>query len=313
MKWIRSNVFSFVMLVALFIGVCFLLYPTVSDYWNSLHHTQAILNYSETIAKMKEEDYSEILEDAHAYNALLSKSGINWHMSYEQTEVYMKKLHFNESGNMGYIDIPKINTKLSIFHGTDEEVLQTSVGHLAGTSLPVGGSGTHTALSAHRGLPSAKLFSDLDKLTYGDIFTLHILNETLTYEVDQIRVVLPNNVSDIQIEEGKDYCTLITCTPYGVNSHRLLVRAKRIANIDGEATVIADAIQLLPLLIAPFIIFPIILLLVLYMLIITSNRYLKRGSTSYLAWKKLEKPVLDKKDKIWRKRRFPYRRPDMKE
>lgn len=306
MKWIKSNMFSFVMIVAFLIGVSLLLYPTVSDYWNSFHHTKAIISYSEKISKMNKEDYSHILNDAHKYNKTYFPNNVNWNVSHEQKQVYMKQLNFNEDGNMGYIDIPKINVKLSIFHGTDEEVLQTSVGHLVETTLPVGGESTHTALSAHRGLPSAKLFSDLDQLTYGDIFTLHILNETLTYEVDQIRVVLPNNVSDIEIEKGKDFCTLITCTPYGVNSHRLLVRAKRIPNIDGDATVIADAIQILPVFIAPFIIFPVILLLVIYMLIVTSNKYMRRGNDFYFIEHNLEKPLIAKKDKEIIKRLKEY-------
>ncbi len=260
----KSNL---VLLVAFLVGVGLIAYPLLSDYYNSFHHTRVIMSYSEQVAKMNDSDYKEILESARAYNEDLSKTGIRWNMKPEEKEAYNQQLHINDAGTMGYIDIPKINTKLSIFHGTDEKVLNTSVGHLEGTSLPVGGSSSHCALSGHRGLPSAKLFSDLDKLASGDIFTIHVLNETLTYEVDQIRVVLPNDVSDLNIVEGKDYCTLITCTPYGVNTHRLLVRGHRIANIDGEARVIADAIQIMPMFIAPFLIVPVVVFILLYTLI----------------------------------------------
>ena len=263
------------MLIAFLVGVGLLTYPFLSDYYNSFHHTKVIMSYSEKVAKMSDDEYKGILEGAKQYNENLSSTGIKWNMTSEEKENYNKQLHFNDAGTMGYIDIPKINSKLSIFHGTDEKVLHKSVGHLEGTSLPVGGSGSHCALSGHRGLPSAKLFSDLDQLTPGDIFTIHVLNETLTYEVDQIRVVLPNNVSDLKIEQGQDYCTLITCTPYGVNTHRLLVRGHRIDNIDGEARVIADAIQILPMFVAPFLIVPSVILILLYTLVVT-RRHKKR-------------------------------------
>lgn len=269
----KSNL---IMLLAFIAGVGLLAYPTVSDYYNSFHHTKVIMSYSEMISEMNTDNYESILESAKKYNEDLSLSGIKWNITEAEKNLYNNELNFNNSGNMGYIDIPKINTKLSIFHGTEENVLQTSVGHLEGSSLPIGGASTHSALSGHRGLPSAKLFSDLDKLVIGDIFTIHILNETYTYEVDQIRVVLPNNVSDLKIIEGMDYSTLITCTPYGVNSHRLLVRGHRIKNIDGDARVVADAIQILPMFIAPFIIVPIILFLTFYTIIsaqMSKNRY----------------------------------------
>ncbi len=264
MKEKKKDLTNLIMILVFIVGVGFLAYPTISDYYNSFHHTKVIMSYSEKIAKMSDNNYHEILDSAKKYNENLSLTGINWYPTEEDRQLYNDELNFNTAGNMGYIDIPKINAKLSIFHGTDEDILQTSVGHLEGTSLPIGGASTHSALSGHRGLPSAKLFSDLDKLVIGDTFTIHVLNETYTYEVDQIRVVLPNNVSDIEIVEGMDYSTLITCTPYGINSHRLLVRGHRIKNVDGDARVIADAIQIQPIFIVPFLIVPMVIFLIVY-------------------------------------------------
>ncbi|WP_303974938.1 class C sortase, partial [Streptococcus merionis] len=189
--------------------------------------------------------------------------------SEEDKEAYNRELQFNPQGVMGYITIPKIDVKLSIFHGTDESILQTSIGHLEGTSLPVGGENTHSVLSGHRGLPSARLFSDLDKLREGDRFTLHILDETLTYEVDQIRVVEPTDLSSIVIEDGQDLCTLVTCTPYGVNTHRLLVRGHRVENTDGLARVTANAIQIKPIVIAPFLALPLLMTMIIYVFLST--------------------------------------------
>ena len=177
---------------------------------------------------------------------------------------------------MGYIDIPKIDVMLPIYHGIDESILQVAVGHIPGTSLPVGGEGSHCVVSGHRGLPSARLFTDIDKLVGGDSFTITVLNKTLTYEVDQIRTVLPTDLSDLQIEKGKDYVTLVTCTPYGINTHRLLVRGHRIENADGDASVIADALQIEPIYIAPFIAVPILILLIIGMFIMTGMRTRRR-------------------------------------
>ncbi|SNU88436.1 sortase [Streptococcus merionis] len=252
--------------VILLLGLGFLAYPSVSDYWNSFHQSQVILDYSKEIADMDKEDYSGILESAKAYNAT---QPLNWLISEEDKEAYNRELQFNPQGVMGYITIPKIDVKLSIFHGTDESILQTSIGHLEGTSLPVGGENTHSVLSGHRGLPSARLFSDLDKLREGDRFTLHILDETLTYEVDQIRVVEPTDLSSIVIEDGQDLCTLVTCTPYGVNTHRLLVRGHRVENTDGLARVTANAIQIKPIVIAPFLALPLLMTMVIYVFLST--------------------------------------------
>ena len=262
-----------ILLVAVFmIGIGLIGYPSFSDYWNSFHQSRAIMNYTETVANMDQEKFDALIQEAEEYNAKLARTGINWKMSEEQQKQYDSLLNFDGTGNMGYINIPKINVELPIYHGTSDSVLQTSIGHLEETSLPVGGESTHTVLSGHRGLPSAKLFTDLDKLTEGDTFTLNILNQTLTYEVDQIRIVEPTDLSDLQIEEGQDLCTLVTCTPYGINTHRLLVRGHRIANQNGEAQVIADALQIRPIYIMPFVAVPILLILIIAVLIFPKRR-----------------------------------------
>ena len=262
-----------ILLVAVFmIGIGLIGYPSFSDYWNSFHQSRAIMNYTETVANMDQEKFDALIQEAEEYNAKLARTGINWTMSEEQQKQYDSLLNIDGTGDMGYINIPKINVELPIYHGTSDSVLQTSIGHLEETSLPVGGESTHTVLSGHRGLPSAKLFTDLDKLTEGDTFTLNILNQTLTYEVDQIRIVEPTDLSDLQIVEGQDLCTLVTCTPYGINTHRLLVRGHRIANQNGEAQVIADALQIRPIYIMPFVAVPILLILIIAVLIFPKRR-----------------------------------------
>ena len=240
----------------LVIGVILLVYPSVSDYWNSFHQSRAIAAYAGQVAGMDRKEYDGLINAAREYNARLAETGIRWIMEEDQKKEYESLLTFNGTGVMGYIDIPKTHVKLPIYHGTSDEVLQISIGHIAETSLPVGGEGSHCALSGHRGLPSAKLFSDLDKVVEGDTFTLSILDETCTYQVDRIRVVLPSDLTDLAIEPGQDLCTLITCTPYGINTHRLLVRGHRVENAQGEAQVVADALQLEPAIVAPFIMVP---------------------------------------------------------
>lgn len=248
------------------------MYPSVSDYWNSFHQSRAIMSYADRVANMEADQYQDILANAEKYNRNLAKTGVIWNMTDEEAADYNRQLDFNETGIMGYITIDKINVILPIYHGTSDAVLQTSIGHLEGTSLPVGGENTHTVLSGHRGLPSARLFTDLDKLTEGDTFSISILNETLTYEVDQIRIVEPTDLSNLQIEDGRDYCTLVTCTPLGINTHRLLVRGHRIANVNGDADVTADALQIRPLYIMPFVMAPMVVLLIVFMLIRTRHR-----------------------------------------
>lgn len=268
----------------LFLGLCLLSYPSVSDYWNALHQSRAIRTYAQDVADMDKLEYEKLLSAARAYNQELSESGIKWKLTEKEKEAYMEQLNIAGTGNIGYIDIPKIKVKLPIYHGTEEKILENSVGHLEGTSMPVGGESTHCALSGHRGLPSARLFSDLDKLTEGDTFSITVLNETLTYEVDQIRVVEPSDLSELRIVEGMDYCTLITCTPYGINTQRLLVRGHRTDNPDGEADVIADALQIEPVYIAPFLAAPVLALLLIWMLAVTR----KPGGTGNHRMKKEE-------------------------
>lgn len=266
MKTLSDKLISYLLIGAMILGIGLIAYPSVSDWWNSYHQSRAIMDYQDKVSHIDKSQYKKIIDDATNYNKQFRETGIKWQMTKEEKKDYNSQLSIDKTGNMGFITIPKINVNLPIFHGTSEDVLQTSIGHLEGTSLPVGGQSTHSVLSGHRGLPSAKLFSDLDKLRVGDRWTVNILDETYTYEVDQIRTVLPKDLSNLQIEEGKDYQTLLTCTPYGINTHRLLVRGHRVANEDGDALVIADAIQIDPIYIAPFIGIPIVLLLLMIFL-----------------------------------------------
>ena len=270
-RWVKKHLLTVLMLMGLAIGVGLLLYPSVANYWNSFHQTQAIMSYSEAVSQMDTEDYKKILDDAKAYNKKLGKTGIQWVLSDAQKAEYQKQLQIGTSDVMGYISIPKIHVKLPLYHGTEENVLQTSIGHLEQTSLPVGGKNSHCSVSGHRGLPSARLFTDIVDLKEGDTWTMTVLNETVTYEVDQIRIVEPEDLSNLQIEKGKDLATLITCTPYGINTHRLLVRGHRIPNADGDANLTADAIQIEPIYIAPFLAAPILVAL-LAILLITTRR-----------------------------------------
>lgn len=248
--------FSTIVLVGLLvIGLSLLLYPTVSDYWNSLHQSEAVASYVEKTTNLKEETYQKLLKDAKQYNEkLANEKKVDFNLTQAQTSEYNQLLDVTSTGVMGYVDIPKVHSTMPIYHGTDDAVLQVAIGHIAGTSLPVGGKSTHSVISGHRGLPSAKLFTDIDRLDVGDTFMLHVLNETLTYEVDQILVVEPDDVSALGIREGEDYCTLVTCTPYGVNSHRLLVRGHRVVNASNhKVAVTAEATQVTPILVAPFV------------------------------------------------------------
>lgn len=262
----EKNRWNILLFLIILIGVCLILYPTVADWWNSFHQSRAVASYTEAINNMDREEYDRILQSALAYNDKLAKTGALWTMDEEQKKEYLAELDATGTGILGYIDIPKINVTLPIYHGTEEKVLQVAIGHIEGTSLPVGGTTSHCVVSGHRGLPSAKLFTDLDKMAEGDTWTMTIMDYTVTYEVDQIRVVEPSDLSDLQIVKGKDYCTLVTCTPYGINSHRLLVRGHRISNLQGDARVTADAIQLEPIFITPFFAVPILLLLIILLI-----------------------------------------------
>ena len=264
----KKNLSTILLVAVLIVGVGLLAYPSLSDYWNSFHQTRAIASYSDAVSTMDNADYDRIWSEAEAYNAALAQKANPYFFTEEDQALYDSTLNVSSTGIMGYIDIPEIKCTLPIYHGTSHAVLQIAVGHVEGTSLPVGGGGTHCVLSGHRGLPSARLFTDLDQLVAGDLFLLQILDETLTYEVDQIRIVLPTEVSDLTIEKGKDYCTLVTCTPYGVNSHRLLVRGHRVANEEAVAhvRVTADAIRIDPILVAPAAAVPMLLLLFIWLM-----------------------------------------------
>ena len=276
MSWLKKNGLTLILLLILLIGAGLIAYPSFANWWNSFHQSRAVASYAETVANMNTEEYERIISKAQAYNRKLSRSGILWTLDEDEEKEYKEQLDIGTSGIMGYIDIPKIDVMLPIYHGIEESILQVAVGHIPGTSLPVGGKGSHCVVSGHRGLPSARLFTDIDKLVEGDSFTITVLNKTLTYEVDQIRTVLPTDLSDLQIEKGKDYVTLVTCTPYGINTHRLLVRGHRIENADGDASVIADALQIEPIYIAPFIAVPILILLIIGMFIMTGMRTRRR-------------------------------------
>lgn len=267
----KDHVTLLLVLIGL-VGVGLVSYPSIANWWNSFHQSRAVSEYTQTVANMNSGEYTEILDAADAYNQRLARTGILWNTSDEQKADYESQLDVSGTGVMGYINIPKIEVTLPIYHGTSEEVLQIAVGHIEQTSLPVGGESTHAVISSHRGLPSAKLFTDLDEMVVGDTFTITVLDRTVTYEVDQIRVVLPDDLSALAIEEGKDYCTLVTCTPYGVNTHRLLVRGHRVANAQGEARVVADAVQINPARVAPFIAIPILITAIISVFIRTSGK-----------------------------------------
>lgn len=232
---------NILLILALLTGLSLLLYPTFSDLWNAMHQSRTIATYTDAVAELDSAVYEEELEAARAYNESM-KDWMRYYPDEKTMETYNSVLNVTGSGVMGYIEIPKINVLLPIYHTTDEAVLQVAIGHVVGSSLPVGGESTHCVLSGHRGLPSATLFTNLDQMELGDTFYLHVLNETLAYEVDQITVIEPEELSALNIEEGADLCTLVTCTPYGVNSHRLLVRGRRVEIVQEETHAVTGQI-----------------------------------------------------------------------
>lgn len=211
-------------------GVGLLLYPSVSNLVNSLRQTEIITDYNETIAALPDERLEQMWEDAREYNATLKLVNGKPALTSSQQEKYKKTLDVTGTGVMGYVEIPIINVRMPIYHGVDDGVLEVAAGHLDWTSLPVGGEGTHCVLSGHRGLPSARLFTDLPELKIGDIFVIKVLDRTLTYRINQILTVEPKDIEKLRPTTGHDYCTLVTCTPYGINTHRLLVRGERVKN-----------------------------------------------------------------------------------
>lgn len=257
----------------LFVGVCVLLYPSVSQYWNSKTQTNAVSDYRDVLESLEKEDYTDFFERAETYNRDLAalKSPLN---DFGELADYDEILDVSQNGIMGYITIEKLSVELPIYHGTSDSVLNVACGHMEGTSLPIGGESTHSVLSAHRGLPHARLFTDLDKLELGDIFIITILDRTVTYQVDQIKVVNPNEVDEVRIIDGEDHCTLLTCTPYGINSHRLLVRGTRVENAKPVLYVTSNAFRIDSLVATPFVAAPILFVLFVVLMV----KYRNKGS-----------------------------------
>ena len=229
LAFLKKNKTSVFLVLIFLVGFCILAYPTVSNFINERHQSTAIINYDTEMVQLKEEQKAHDLQEAREYNeALLEVSDpLN---NKDKIPGYNDILNYDVNGLMGYITIPAIDVKLPIYHGTGKNVLDIGVGHIQGSSFPIGGESTHAVLSGHTGLPGSKLFTDLSKVKEGDKFQIKVLDNLITYEVDQIKVVLPNESQDLVIVEGEDYCTLTTCTPYGINSHRLLVRGHRVPN-----------------------------------------------------------------------------------
>ena len=262
----KKNKTTIIMVLFFFIGLGVLLYPSISDFYNQKVQSKAIVDYESILNNISKEDYTSYFEKANNYNKKLLSMKRPL-LTYKNIKDYNQILNLNGNGMIGYLTIDKIKVELPIYHGTSNEVLSKAVGHLEGTSLPVGGSGTHSVLSAHRGLPSFKLFTDLDKLELGDTFVINVLDQTLTYQIDKITIVKPNQVNDLKIEKDKDYVTLLTCTPYGINTHRLLVRGVRIENINNKKLfVTTEGFKISKLVVMPLVAIPLILILLLIIL-----------------------------------------------
>ncbi|MBR5520107.1 MAG: class C sortase [Clostridia bacterium] len=282
----KGHKIGLLLVFMLLIGVCVLLYPSVSQYWNTKTQTRAVENYQEILNSLQKEDYEVFFQEAERYNTALAELDFPL-TDYARVDGYNNALNISGNGVMGYVTIPKLGVELPLYHGISSEVLNVACGHLEGTSLPIGGKSTHSVLSAHRGLPHARLFTDLDKMELGDTFQLTVLDRTLTYQVDQIKVVRPSELDDVRIIEGEDYCTLLTCTPYGINSHRLLVRGTRIENAPPALYVTSDAYRIDSLVATPVVAAPILLVLLIVLMI----KYRKKGS----------KPLISKEEEEWLK------------
>ena len=256
----RKNLSTIILILIFLVGLSVMLYPSVSDAVNRKHQSRAVAGYAEEVEQLSDADYQTYFDAADAYNRQMNTTP-NAFYKPDLVSGYAQTLDISGTGIMGYITIPKISVELPIYHGTDEGVLQVAAGHLEGSSLPVGGAGTHAVISAHRGLPSAKLFTNLDELEVGDRFTITVLNRVLTYEVDQISIVLPTEIDQLLPTEGMDYVTLMTCTPYGINTHRLLVRGKRVETTESQKhiRVAADAFRIEPIIVAPILAIPMLL------------------------------------------------------
>lgn len=281
MKEKKNKSSTITLFLIILVGVSLLLYPSFSNYWNSFSQSKAIASYMDAVSNIDEAEYAKILESAKQYNERITSSAIS-EMTDKEYEDYMSQLNVAGNGIMGYIEIPLIGCSLPVYHGTSNSVLQVAIGHLAGSSLPVGGMSTHCVVSGHRGLPSAKLFTDIDQLKEGDTFMFYILDEVFTYEVDQIHIVEPEDLTHLGVERDKDQVTLITCTPYGVNSHRLLVKGHRIDNItDNTVHVSSDALQVEPIVVAPVVAAPILISMLFY--IIFKDVYIKSQGKKFKA------------------------------
>ena len=254
--------------IGFLVGICILLYPTLSDYWNSKTQSRAVTNYESVLENLDEDVYKSIFENAYAYNKALYETNYPL-MDYKKVPGYYETLSITENDMIGYLKIDRISIELPIYHGTSDDVLNKGVGHLEGSSLPVGGENTHCVMSAHRGLPSSKLFTDLDRMEIGDTFQIVVLDQVLTYQVDFVKIIEPTDVSDLQIIEGGDYCTLFTCTPYGINTHRLLVRGIRIETIKEKPIIYVsnEAFRIEPLLVTPAVAAPMLLVLLIHLLV----------------------------------------------
>lgn len=263
---IRKKIPDALLVCVFLLGLAVLCYPAVSNYYNALIQSRAISSYDSAVAHMKPEDFDALWEAVDQYNAEIASRGIYFKLSQEEQLRYEQLLNVTGTGMMGYITIPKLRVELPIYHGVSDGVLQIASGHIPGTSLPAGGESTHVALSGHRGLPSSKLFTDLDQLTEGDSFAVHVLDRTLSYQVDQIRTVEPQEVQDLEITPGQDYVTLVTCTPYAINTHRLLVRGHRVPYLDADY-VQSDAVRIDPVLVATAVTVPIFIAVFAYVMV----------------------------------------------
>ena len=264
----RKHKTAIFLTIGFLVGICILLYPAFSDFWNSMTQSRAITDYESVLENLEPEDYTAIFEKAYAYNEELYETKFPLR-DYKQVSGYYDTLRITDNDMIGYVKIDRIGVELPIYHGTSERVLSKGVGHVEGSSLPVGGENTHSVMSAHRGLPTAKLFTDLDRLEKGDTFQIIILDQVLTYQVDQIKVITPTEIGDLQIIEGGDYCTLFTCTPYGINTHRLLVRGVRIETIKEKPIIYVsnEAFRIEPLIVTPAVAAPMLFVLLIHLLI----------------------------------------------
>lgn len=268
MKKSLSNLLIFICFV---LGISLMLYPSVSQWWNSMHQSQVIATYNEAVEKLDDKQSEKMIEKAKEFNEKLANKAYQWDLSEDEKKEYESILDISGTGIMGYVDIPAIDVEIPIYHDNDEGILQVGIGHIPGSSFPVGGKSTHSVLTGHTGLPSSRLLTDVDQLEKGDVFYIHVIDKTYAYEVDQIKIVLPEETKDISIVDGKDYCTLVTCTPYGVNSHRLLVRGKRISYVDLDDR-LSEEIHVLPMFMV------LVIAIVLYMVVsLIVNKFRKRG------------------------------------